>query len=50
MNLEDLLEDESHWLTVLEMIVSDQIPERRIAEIIIEHPEFNAWWTRKTLQ
>jgi hypothetical protein len=50
MDLDEMLEDEAHWPTVLDLIVSDQIPVERIAEIVLEYPEFNAWWARKQLQ
>lgn len=43
LTVSNLLEDPIKWVTVREMILSEQIPIARVEEIYGEFPEFAAW-------
>ena len=46
MTLDEMAGDRRHWPTIEQLILSEQIPAARIAELRRDHPKLAAWLDR----
>lgn len=47
MTLDEMARDQRHWSTIEALILSEQIPASRIAELRRDYPRLAAWLDRK---
>jgi hypothetical protein len=42
--MDEMAEDEASWPLLRDLLRSGQLPDERVAELVIEHPAFSAWY------
>jgi hypothetical protein len=43
--MDEMAEDEASWPLLRDLLRSGQVPNERVAELVMEHPSFAYWYT-----